>query len=96
MYAANYSYHNNISFDLNAPTSDAIDSDGIEIEFKGTNGNQTATDPQFKNPGNSKNSDFHLKSGSSAINAGTIIFGTAKTDLDGKIRVAGKINKGAY
>jgi len=96
MFASNYSYYNNISFDLNAPTSNAIVSEGIEIEFINANDNQTATDPQFINPGNLKTSDFHLKSGSVAINSGTAEFGTIKTNLDGENRVSGKINKGAY
>jgi len=95
MYAANYSYYNNISFDLNSPTSDAIVSEGIEIEFKGKNGNQTATDPQFVAPGNSATVDFHLKPGSSAINKGIVIFGVPKMDLDQKFIRENKISIGA-
>ncbi len=96
MYAANYSYYNNISFDLNNPTSDAIVSDGITIEFVDANGNKSATDPLFLNPGILDSSDFHLKPGSPAINSGTLKFGASKYDLDNKARTSKKINIGAY
>jgi len=96
MFAANYSFYNNLSFDLNAPASSAIVSEGIDVEFMNVNGNLAATDPQFVMPGNSGTSDFHLKPGSPAIDAGTSRFGSPGFDLDKKYRKPGVISIGVY
>jgi hypothetical protein len=57
------------------------------------NGNLLGFDPLFVNP---TGGDFHLKSGSPAIDAGTSAFGLAPADIDGQSRVKGKIDIGVY
>lgn len=48
--------------------------------------------PQFVNAP----SNFRLKSGSPAVNAGTLKYGSDTQDIDGGKRVIGTIDMGAY
>ena len=56
-------------------------------------GNQWGVDPQFIDPANG---NFHLNTGSPAINAGTSAYGFAETDIEGSGRTASTINLGAF
>ena len=96
-YAKNYTFFNNIAYNLDEPKSDAITAQGIVIALKGVNNNKIATDPLLVNAGKLITSDFRLKPGSPAIDAGTSEFRNAETDLDNKSRIInGTIDIGAY
>jgi parallel beta-helix repeat protein len=98
MYGANYTYYNNISYDINNTSSNSVTSNGITISFNVANGNKAATNPLFINPDTSSSiANFHLQSNSPAINAGTLSYGADTTDLDGNPRViSSTIDIGCY
>jgi len=94
--SSNLSFYNNITYCTFDPTRPAVYSEGISISFTGANDNKTATNPMLLDPANSNTPDFHLKSGSPAINSGSSAYGNNVTDLDGHTRVVENIDLGAY
>jgi parallel beta-helix repeat protein len=97
-YGINYTYYNNITYDINNITSNSINTGGgISVSVVGVNGNKCAVNPLLINSGRLSNSDFHVQSNSPAIDAGTISFGLPPSDLDGKARIQGTtVDIGCY
>jgi hypothetical protein len=92
-YCANYVYYNNITYDLNDPTSASIGMENISPAIEGVNGNLVATNPLFANP----DADFRLQASSPAVNAGTSAYGFPAIDLDGLARPQGPaVDIGCY
>ncbi len=93
MFGANYVFFNNLTYDVNNPTSNSICTENVSVEIAGTHGNLCAKNPLFLKAG----SNFHLQSSSSAINAGTSVFGIPSIDLDGTARPDGAaVDIGCY
>jgi parallel beta-helix repeat protein len=93
---SNYTYYNNLSYDINATSSNSINSSGITVSFDGTNANKAATNPLFVSPGITAAANFRLQSSSPCINAGTANFGLGTFDLDNNPRINGIVDMGAY
>ncbi|PDT07501.1 MULTISPECIES: right-handed parallel beta-helix repeat-containing protein [unclassified Rhizobium] len=83
---------NNITFNGTAGQA-SVRTDGGNATPSAANGNKLGIDPHFVN---AANGDFHLASGSAAIDSGTIKYGVDSADLDGDARVVGTIDMGAY
>jgi hypothetical protein len=96
-YGSNYSFYNNITYNVNNTSSNSIKTDGITVSIVGVNGNNCAVNPQFITPGILNSFNFHLQSTSAAINSGTSAYGLPTSDLDGLARVQGSfVDIGCY
>ncbi|MBB3913248.1 M10 family metallopeptidase C-terminal domain-containing protein [Rhizobium fabae] len=89
---ANTVWANNITYNGTAG-QDSVRTDGGNAMPSATNGNKLGVDPKFVG---AASGDFHLGSGSSAIDGGTTKYGVGSVDLDGHTRVVGTVDMGAY
>ncbi|NNG72369.1 RTX toxin [Rhizobium laguerreae] len=89
---ANTVWANNITYNGTAG-QDSVRTDGGNAMPSATNGNKLGVDPHFAG---AATDNFHLGSGSSAIDGGTTKYGVGSTDLDGHARVVGTVDMGAY
>lgn len=83
-------WYNNVTFN-GASGQASVKTDGGNPMPSAANGNKLGVDPGFVQPG----TDFHLRAGSLAIDAGTNRFGLGATDLDGDVRVIRTVDIGA-
>ncbi|MBX4999664.1 RTX toxin [Rhizobium lentis] len=72
---------------------DSVRTDGGNAMPTAANGNKLGVDPKFLG---ASSDDFHLGSGSPAIDGGTAKYGLGSVDLDGDARVVGTVDMGAY
>jgi len=89
---ANTVWANNITYNGTAGQS-SVRTDGGNSMPSTANGNKLGVDPKFLG---AASGDFHLGSGSSAIDGGTNKYGVGSVDLDGHARVVGTVDMGAY
>ncbi len=85
-------YKNNLSFNGTVGSESTMASPGFSKPTS-ANGNKLGVDPKFSS---TSKLNFHLLSGSPAINSGTSANGVPPQDLDGKQRVVKTIDMGAY
>ncbi|KAB0680346.1 right-handed parallel beta-helix repeat-containing protein [Aureimonas leprariae] len=88
----NVVWANNLTYDGTAGHA-SVKTDGGNAMPSTANGNQLGVDPKFLG---AAHGDFHLGSGSAAINHGTSEYGVGTVDLDGHTRVVGVVDIGAY
>ncbi|MBY5413470.1 RTX toxin [Rhizobium leguminosarum] len=89
---ANTVWANNITYNGTAG-QDSVRTDGGNAMPSAANGNKLGIDPKFAA---AASDNFHLSSGSSAIDGGTTKYGVGSVDLDGHARVVGTVDMGAY
>ena len=89
---SNVVWANNTTYNGTAGQA-SVKTDGGNAMPSTANGNQLGVDPKFVN---AANGDFHLSSGSTAIDHGTNKYGVGSVDLDGDHRVVGTVDMGAY
>jgi parallel beta-helix repeat protein len=86
----NVIWANNLTFNGTSGQA-SVRTDGGNAIPTTANGNLLGVDPKFVSaPG-----DFHLQSGSPAVDAGTSAYGLPATDLDGRDRTSGPVDLGA-
>jgi len=88
----NVVWANNITYNGTAGQA-SVKTDGGNAMPSTANGNQLGVDPKFLG---AASDNFHLGSGSLAIDHGTSTYGVASNDLDGHARVVGTVDVGAY
>ncbi|MFW2230895.1 choice-of-anchor Q domain-containing protein [Rhizobium sp. CRRU65] len=88
----NVVWANNITYNGTAGQA-SVKTDGGNAMPSAANGNQLGVDPKFSG---AASDNFHLGSGSLAIDHGTNKYGVASDDLDGHARVVGTVDVGAY
>jgi hypothetical protein len=69
----------------------SVKTDGGNAMPSAANGNMLGVDPKFVQPG----VDFHLQSGSPAVDAGASAYGLGTTDLNGHTLASGAVDIGA-
>ncbi|MBY5337223.1 RTX toxin [Rhizobium leguminosarum] len=89
---ANVVWANNNTYNGTAGQA-SVKTDGGNAMPSTANGNKLGIDPHFAG---AASDDFHLGSGSAAIDSGTAKYGVGSTDLDGDARVVGTVDMGAY
>ncbi|MBB3522951.1 choice-of-anchor Q domain-containing protein [Rhizobium sp. BK456] len=89
---SNVVWANNITYNGTAGQA-SVKTDGGNAMPSTANGNKLGVDPTFAG---AASDNFHLGSGSSAIDSGTSKYGVASVDLDGHARVVGTVDIGAY
>jgi len=89
---SNVVWANNTTYNGTAGQA-SVKTDGGNAMPSTANGNQLGVDPKFVA---AANGDFHLASGSTAIDHGTSQYGVSSVDLDGDHRVVGTVDMGAY
>ncbi|MBB3134049.1 serralysin [Rhizobium pisi] len=89
---ANVVWANNVTYNGTAGQA-SVKTDGGNAMPSAANGNQLGVDPKFLG---AASDNFHLASGSLAIDHGTSQYGVASVDLDGHTRVVGTVDAGAY
>ncbi|EJZ21375.1 M10 family metallopeptidase C-terminal domain-containing protein [Rhizobium sp. Pop5] len=89
---SNVVWANNITYNGTAGQA-SVKTDGGNAMPSTTNGNQLGIDPKFLG---AATGNFHLASGSAAIDHGTTQYGVDTVDLDGHARVVGTVDVGAY
>ena len=94
-YSARITFAHNLTFDLHRPTTDSL---ATELPGGAPTlvGNRFARDPRFVAPGASPQADFRLRHGSPALDAGTAAHGLPESDFDGRPRVDGVVDLGAF
>ncbi|ARQ10012.1 serralysin-like metalloprotease/pectin lyase fold domain-containing protein [Rhizobium etli] len=88
----NVVWANNITYNGTAGQA-SVKTDGGNAMPSTANGNQLGVDPKFAG---ASSDNFHLSSGSTAIDHGTSKYGVSSVDLDGDHRVVGTVDMGAY
>ncbi|WP_064691461.1 choice-of-anchor Q domain-containing protein [Rhizobium aegyptiacum] len=88
----NIVWANNITYNGTAGQA-SVKTDGGNAMPSSTEGNKLGVDPKFLG---ASSDDFHLGSGSAAIDSGTSKYGVSSVDLDGDARVVGTVDMGAY
>jgi Ca2+-binding RTX toxin-like protein len=89
---ANVVWANNNTYNGTAGQA-SVRTDGGNAMPSTANGNKLGIDPHFVG---AASDNFHLASGSAAIDGGTTKYGVGSTDLDGHARVVGTVDMGAY
>ncbi|MGO8506040.1 choice-of-anchor Q domain-containing protein [Rhizobium leguminosarum] len=88
----NVVWANNITYNGTAGQA-SVKTDGGNAMPSAANGNKLGIDPKFAG---AASDNFHLGSGSAAIDSGTAKYGVGSVDLDGHARVVGTVDMGAY
>ncbi|MBX4901681.1 RTX toxin [Rhizobium bangladeshense] len=88
----NVVWANNITYNGTAGQA-SVKTDGGNAMPSAASGNKLGVDPKFVG---ASSDDFHLASGSAAIDSGTSKYGVSSVDLDGDARVVGTVDMGAY
>ena len=88
----NVVWANNVTYNGTAGQA-SVKTDGGNAMPSAANGNKLGIDPKFLG---AASGDFHLGSGSPAIDSGTSKYGVDSVDLDGHARVVGTVDMGAY
>ncbi|MBX4941018.1 M10 family metallopeptidase C-terminal domain-containing protein [Rhizobium binae] len=88
----NIVWANNITYNGTAGQA-SVKTDGGNAMPSSADGNKLGVDPHFAG---ASSGDFHLASGSAAIDSGTAKYGVDSVDLDGDARVVGTVDMGAY
>ncbi|MBY3171038.1 choice-of-anchor Q domain-containing protein [Rhizobium laguerreae] len=88
----NVVWANNITYNGTAGQA-SVKTDGGNAMPSAANGNKLGIDPKFSG---AASDNFHLGSGSAAIDSGTAKYGVGSVDLDGHARVVGTVDMGAY
>ncbi|GLR61135.1 choice-of-anchor Q domain-containing protein [Rhizobium indigoferae] len=89
---ANVVWANNDTYNGTAGQA-SVRTDGGNAMPSTANGNKLGVDPHFAG---AASDNFHLGSGSAAIDGGTAKYGVGSVDLDGHARVVGTVDMGAY
>ena len=89
---SNVVWANNITYNGTAGQA-SVKTDGGNAMPSTANGNQLGIDPKFLG---AASGNFHVGSGSAAIDHGTTKYGVDTVDLDGHARVVGTVDVGAY
>ncbi|MBA9036734.1 choice-of-anchor Q domain-containing protein [Rhizobium leguminosarum] len=89
---ANVVWANNDTYNGTAGQA-SVRTDGGNAMPSTANGNKLGVDPHFAG---AASDNFHLASGSAAIDGGTAKYGVGSVDLDGHARVVGTVDMGAY
>ena len=89
---SNVKWINNLTFDGTSGRA-SVNTDGGNTGPTAANGNMLGVDPKFVD---AQNGNFHLSSGSPAINKGSASTGLASLDLGGGTRAIGVVDIGAY
>ncbi|MBB4525253.1 UNVERIFIED_ORG: Ca2+-binding RTX toxin-like protein [Rhizobium sophorae] len=89
---ANVVWANNNTYNGTAGQA-SVRTDGGNAMPSTANGNKLGVDPHFAG---AASDNFHLASGSAAIDGGTAKYGVGSVDLDGHARVVGTVDMGAY
>ncbi|AHG45232.1 RTX toxin [Rhizobium leguminosarum bv. trifolii CB782] len=89
---ANVVWANNNTYNGTAGQA-SVNTDGGNAMPSTANGNKLGIDPKFLG---AASDNFHLGSGSAAIDGGTAKYGVGSVDLDGHARVVGTVDMGAY
>lgn len=89
---SNVVWANNITYNGTAGQA-SVKTDGGNAMPSTANGNKLGVDPKFAG---AASDNFHLGSGSSAIDGGTNKYGVGSVDLDGHARIVGTVDIGAY
>ncbi|RFB94562.1 RTX toxin [Rhizobium leguminosarum bv. trifolii] len=88
----NVVWANNVTYNGTAGQA-SVKTDGGNAMPSAADGNKLGVDPKFAG---AASDNFHLGSGSSAIDGGTSKYGVGSIDLDGHARVVGTVDIGAY
>ncbi|ANK85545.1 MULTISPECIES: right-handed parallel beta-helix repeat-containing protein [unclassified Rhizobium] len=88
----NVVWANNITYNGTAGQA-SVKTDGGNAMPSSADGNKLGVDPKFVG---ASSDDFHLGSGSAAVDSGTTKYGVSSVDLDGDARVVGTVDMGAY
>ncbi|OBY08345.1 RTX toxin [Rhizobium leguminosarum bv. trifolii] len=88
----NVVWANNITYNGTAGQA-SVKTDGGNAMPSTANGNKLGIDPHFAG---AASDNFHLGSGSAAIDGGTAKYGVSSADLDDHARVVGTVDMGAY
>ncbi|CAN7341298.1 RTX toxin [Rhizobium leguminosarum] len=89
---ANVVWANNNTYNGTAGQA-SVKTDGGNAMPSTANGNKLGIDPHFAG---AASDNFHLASGSAAIDGGTAKYGVSSVDLDDHARVVGTVDMGAY
>ncbi|MBX5166591.1 MULTISPECIES: choice-of-anchor Q domain-containing protein [unclassified Rhizobium] len=89
---SNVVWANNITYNGTAGQA-SVKTDGGNAMPSTASGNKLGVDPKFAG---AASDNFHLGSGSSAIDGGTSKYGVGSVDLDGHARIVGTVDIGAY
>ncbi|AUW42174.1 right-handed parallel beta-helix repeat-containing protein [Rhizobium leguminosarum] len=89
---ANVVWANNDTYNGTAGQA-SVRTDGGNAMPSTANGNKLGIDPHFAG---AASDNFHLASGSAAIDGGTAKYGVSSVDLDDHARVVGTVDMGAY